>query len=188
MTSMLSSNSGKSFGVVLLVAWLSLVYLLIPLPGQRFEQLTEKEAAQLVGQETKAGGLPKADVERALKLKFQRDRQAAWVQWCFVLSLVLVGIAAGVAALRGIEDWPYFASITSLLYLIGWGLSLAGVQAPSHTSLLDTYVSNLLNAFLVDSSASLLAFMHKDLVLPLFHLFVVTFLLYRGYRFANRSG
>lgn len=179
---MLSFKSAKPFGMVLLVAWLSLFYLLIPLPGQRFMQLSEKDAAQLVERDAKSSGLPKADVERAMKLKFQRDRQAVWVQWGLVALLVAAGLAASVATIQGRKDWPYFASVTSLLYLIGWGLALGGAQAPSQESLMDTYISGLLNALLVDSPASVLAFVHKDLVLPLFHLFVVTYLLYRRYQ------
>lgn len=179
---MLSSKSGKPFGIVLLVAWLSLFYLLIPVPGQRFVQLSEKDAAQLIERDAKASGLPKADVERAMRLKLQRDRQAVWVQWSLVALLVAAGVVASVATIRGARDWPYFASVTSLLYLIGWGLALGGAQAPSDTSFMDTYVSGLLNALLVDSSASLLVFVHKDVLLPLFHLFVVTYLLYRRYQ------
>lgn len=185
MTAMLTSKSAKLLGLALLVAWLSLFYLLIPLPGQRFMQLSEKEATQLIDREMKSTGLARADVERAIKLKQKRDREAVWVQWSLVALLVVVGIAASVAAVRNVKDWPYYVSITSLLYLIGWGLSLAGAQAPPHASLLDTYISGLLNSLLADSSASLLVFLHKDLVLPLFHLFVVTYLPYRRYQLGS---
>lgn len=179
------SKNTKPFGVILLVAWLSLFYLLIPLPGQKFVQLSEKEVAQLIERDLKSSGLPRADVERAMKLKLQRDRQAVWIQWGLTVLLVLAGVAASVATLQGARDWPYFASVTSLLYLIGWGLSLAGAQAPAQASLMETYVSGVLNALLVNSSLPLLVFLHKDLVLPLFHLFVVTFLLYRRYQLTS---
>lgn len=184
---MSNARHQKLFGWLILVAWLSSVYLLFPPPAQRissFVQLDEKATAEFIEREMKLTGLPRADIERLVKLKQQRDQQAVWVQWSFIALLVLAGVVSGVAALRGARDWPYYASVTSLFYVLGWALSLAGVRAESHSSVLDTYVSNLLNSFLVASPISALVFFHKDLVLPLFHFFVATFLLYRRREFS----
>jgi hypothetical protein len=177
----------KLLGALILVAWISSLYLLFPLPGQRiasFVQLDQKDSAAFIEREMKATGLPRADVERVLKLKQERDGQAVWVQWLFVAALLVAGVIAGVMAVRSTRDWPYYVMVTSLLYVIGWVLSFSGSGAVSNGSVLDAYVSSLLNSFLASSSASLLAFLHKDLLLPLFHFFVATFLLYKRWEFS----
>jgi hypothetical protein len=151
-----------------------------------FTQLDEKETAAYIEREMKQSGLPRSSVERAIKLKQDRDRQAVWLQWLLVLVAVAAGVVTGVMATRGIRDWPYYVSMMSFVYLGGWLLSLFGNRIEPHTSILDAYIFNMMNSFSVDSFLSPLSFLHRNLLLPAFHFFVGTFVLYKRSEFSQQ--
>lgn len=175
---MASVDHCKVFGILILVAWISSVYFLFPLPSHALVELDDKTTTELIEQTMKQTGMAKPEVERLIRMQNEREQQIAWVRWVFVLLLIAAGVASGLTALYSTTNWTYYATSTSFFYVVGWLILLTGQHVPSHATILDTYVSNFLNGLLVDSVLPTLAFLHKDFLLPLFHFFIATFLIH----------
>jgi len=171
--------TSRVIGVVALVAWVTSLHLLVPLPPQRIASWShdERATAELVQQEAARTGLSIADVQRVLALKSERVKEAVWTKWSALTILMIAGIAAAICALRSVGLWRSACAATSLLYLLGWLAILSGVYIPEHQTLLDTYASSFSN-HAAAGLASTLAFAQKDVVAPLVHFFVVVSLLY----------
>jgi len=172
-------RSARLIGVVTLIAWVTSLHLLIPLPSQRIASWSQdsRATAQAVQQEAARTGLSATDVERVLLLKMQREKEAVWVKWLAFAVIAIAGIAAATTALRAHPMWRFACAATSLVYLMGWIAALSGVQFLDNQTLLDAYVSSLSN-HLAAGFASAVAFVQKDILAPLIHFLVAVFLLY----------
>ena len=172
-------HTSRVIGVATLVAWVTSLHLLFPLPSQRIASWSQDvhSTAELVQQEAARTGLSPTDVSRVLALKSEREKEAIWIKWSALTILVALGVAAATSALRSAHTWRYACAATSLLYLFGWLAVLSGIRIPEHQTLLDTYISSYSN-HVAAGLASTLAFTQKDIVAPLIHFLVAVFLLY----------
>lgn len=172
-------RSSTVIGVATLVAWVTSLYLLFPLPSQRIASWTKdpQAAERVLEEEAARTGMSLSDVKRASRLQAEREREAVWVKWFAMTIIVVGGIAAGICALRSLQGWRSASAATSLLYLLGWIAILSGIHVPEHQTLFDTYASSFSN-HLSSGLASTLAFVQKDILSPIVHFIVVVFLLY----------
>jgi hypothetical protein len=176
-------RTSSLIGFATLIAWVTSLHLLVPLPPQRIASWSQdsRTTARLVQEEAARTGLSVADVQRVLLLKTEREKEAIWVKWSALTVIVIAGIAAAVSALKNLGAWRFACAATSLLYLLGWIAVLSGIHVPEHQTLLDTYVSSLSNHFSA-GFASTLAFVQKDVVAPLIHFLVAVFLFYERWQ------
>jgi hypothetical protein len=172
-------QKSRLIGIATLVAWVTSVHLLVPLPPQRIASWSQdaQATAQFVQKEAARTGMSATDVERVLSLKSEREKESIWIKWSALLLIAIAGIAAATSALRNMPIWRFACAATSLLYLAGWVAVLSGIQIPEHQTLLDTYVSSFSN-HMAAGFASTLAFMQKDILAPVIHFLVAVFLLY----------
>ena len=133
---------------------------------------------RIVTRETKATGLPRPEIERAVLAKLERETAEIWVRWVFSAVFILSGIVSGAMAFRKVRAWDYLAVITSLGYLVAWLQWLTAYTLPDEHTIFDTYISQFFNAVGLHSPTVTALFFWNDLVLPIFHFFIVTFLPY----------
>lgn len=172
-------QTSRLIGIVTLIAWVTSIHLLFPLPPQRIASWSQDEraTAQLVQQEAARTGMSVTDIQRVLLLKSEREKESIWTKWSAFLLIWIAGVGAAISALRGKPIWRVACAAASLLYLAGWLAVLSGIQIPEHQTLLDTYVSSFSN-HMAAGFASALAFVQKDVLAPLIHFLVAVFLLY----------
>lgn len=171
----------RVFGWLLIGVWLSALYLLMPLPLTLIAAIPEANPATLqsiIEKEQKSTGLPRAEVERAALSKLSRQSAVIWVHWIAIAVLLVLGLLAGVGALRGWRYWGYLAILSSALYLTGWAISLAALPASDHRSVLDSYVAYLVNVLHSDGGLGKISYIHVEVILPTVHLVIASFLAY----------
>jgi len=178
----------KWFGVVGVIAWVSALYLLFPLPSAQIIETAASDpiaGIEAIREEEKRLGMQPGELVRAIRNETLQKENALWARWWLLLFGIVSGAAAGVYALRRGIHWPYFMVLTSTAYVVAWLLALRSYQLPAHSGILETYVASLTYGFSAGSAWAAAVAIHRDVLLPLLHFFVVSFLIYLG--FASRS-
>jgi hypothetical protein len=180
----------KWFGAVGVIAWLSALYLLFPLPSAQVMEVSASDpimGVEAIREEEKRLGMAPGELMRTIKSETVRKENALWVRWWLLLIGIVSGAAAGMHALRRGTHWPYFTALTSTAYLLAWWLTLRSYELPSHSGVLDTYIASLTYGFSANSVWVTLIAIHRELLLPLLHLFFVSFLIYLGVASSSRG-
>lgn len=180
----------KRLGAVGVIAWLSALYLLFPLPSSQIIETAASDPVagiEAIREEEKRLGMAPGELVRAVRNETARKENALWARWWLLLFGLVSGTAAGVHAVRRGIHWPYFTALTSTAYLGVWWLALRSYQLPSHSGIVDTYVATLAYGFSAGSPWAAIVAIHRDVLLPLLHLFLVSFLIYLGFAASPRG-
>lgn len=151
------SFQNKPLSVFLLVAWISSIFLLFPLPTSQIAQLSDS-------------GIDKGEI---------------WLTWVFHAGIFVFGVAACIFAILAFRYWRTLVAISSILFCINWGL--AYLKYSGDVSPVDLYVMTIKGAFGSQHLAAASYVLYTELVLPLFHVVVVAVLIVSSLRVARRA-
>lgn len=143
------------FARLIVAVWISMVVLLFPLPSQKIELIPEANPVlreKIILREQATTGLGRAELERAVAKKLQRESWDIQVRWAVKAIVVFAGIAAAIMVLRGVIHSSYGAVLLSWTYLMGWALQVLATQSPAYRTVVDTYLANAYNELSVESA------------------------------------
>ncbi|MGH8610488.1 MAG: hypothetical protein ACREYF_00175 [Gammaproteobacteria bacterium] len=178
---MVKAEYPRWLGILGIAAWLSVLYFLFPLPSQRFVEVPPSDPVagiEKLREEEKRLGVAPGELARLIREDSARKATSLWIRWWLVVAGIVMGIAAGIHAYRRGAHWPYFTGLTSAIYLVAWVLAMRSLQLPSHSGILDAYIANLTYTVSGSSFLGVIVAVHRDVVLPLVHVFIVSFVIY----------
>jgi len=169
-----SKKVNLNLGIPILIAWLLYSLVLYPFPNQQIERITiaESENSEI------------ASVSDLSLDKIYPDwKQDLWISWGMDLLIFIMGIASAVIFIQQKRFCKIIVLVPSIIFLITFWSDLR--KDHPDFGFFDFVNWKLQLALSVDRMFSYIGFAIFDLILPIFHIFlllVVGFILLSDYR------
>ena len=161
-----------------LLAWVSLTYVLLPLPlGIEGAVTAELSGSMQAFDQSEMGaqGSVVASPERLGTLELAIDREVIFIRiaWAGWACLIFGGIIGSVLHTR--PGGQCLIATTALIFILAWALNLAHIQQATHNSIFETVGRMVSNLAAGSSSAVLISYIHQEVLLPLFFAYVLLY-------------
>lgn len=165
----MKQNSARVFPIIILLAWLSQLFYLLPPPSGAIDSVanTMQQVANETARSYHKKGIDSATAES--KNVHADIRAELWQSWSINLSITLIGVAAVTSAFFSTRFWRVAVLVSTMLFLSNWTLGAGLLDG------VDLWRSYQIKSEFAKTVGNSLAFVHRDIVLPLVYIAAIFF-------------